>query len=222
MIHQFGPQHAQACQALCYLSSLLLILTISCTKHCCLESACDTLPDMGLATLVLAEWTLTMREERERVCGWVRGLEGAGRKTSRKKKRNETEAFYKLVKGEVRAICPFWVFDRNRLLARQLIDSCWFDKNPRTEGGWKQRLKKCRSTDISREMDRDVMCSLFFAPSLHAIWLTYTFCIWLRRFVDRWWLKEVWYEPSFFAKALYSCDPRWSKKNTRPERKNLP
>ena len=39
------------------------------------------------------------------------------------------------VKGEVRAICQFSVFDRNGLLGHRLIDSRWFEKNPPTEIG---------------------------------------------------------------------------------------
>ena len=41
------------------------------------------------------------------------------------------------LKGEVRALCRFWVFDGNRLLGQQLIDSRGFKKNPPTESGWK-------------------------------------------------------------------------------------
>ena len=32
------------------------------------------------------------------------------------------------IKGEVRAICRFLVFDGNGVLGHQLIDSRWFDK----------------------------------------------------------------------------------------------
>ena len=60
------------------------------------------------------------------------------------------------LKGEVRAIGRFWVFDGNGLLGHQLIDSRWFEKNPPTESGWKRRSKNRRSTGISRGNDRDV------------------------------------------------------------------
>ena len=43
-----------------------------------------------------------------------------------------TSAFFK---GEIRAICRFWVFDGNGLLGHQLIDSRNFEKNPPTESG---------------------------------------------------------------------------------------
>ena len=101
-----------------------------------------------------------------------------------------------MVKREVRAICRFWVFDGNGLLGHQLIDSRWFEKNPPTESGWKRRSKNRRSTGISRGNDRDVMSALdfalIFAPLIHI-----HFCVWLGRFVDRWW-NEVWYAVDFF------------------------
>ena len=68
------------------------------------------------------------------------------------------------VKGEVRAIGRFWVFDRNGLLGDKVIDSRWFEKNPPTESGWKRRSKNRRSTGISRGNDRDVMSAFDFAP----------------------------------------------------------
>ena len=74
---------------------------------------------------------------------------------------------YKL-KGEVRAICRFWVFDGNGLLGHRLIDSRWFEKNPPTECGWKRRSKKRPRTGISRGNDRDAICAFKFAPSRHA------------------------------------------------------
>ena len=46
------------------------------------------------------------------------------------------------LKGEVRAVCRFWVFGGNGLFGHRLIDSCWFEKNPPTESIWKRRSKE--------------------------------------------------------------------------------
>ena len=68
-----------------------------------------------------------------------------------------------LLKGQVRAICRFWVFDGNGLLGHRRIDSRWFEKNPPTESGWKRRSKKCPRTGVSRGNDRDAICAFKFA-----------------------------------------------------------
>ena len=115
------------------------------------------------------------------------------------------------LKGEVRAICRFWVFDGKGLLGHQLIDSRWFEKNPPTESGWKWRSKNRRSTGISRENDRDVMSALFFAPIVTPL-IYIHFCVWLwtlcRSLVVGGSVIRSW----FFVKPLYSSDPRCSKK----------
>ena len=73
-------------------------------------------------------------------------------------------------KGEVRAICRFWVFDGNGLSGHRLIDSRWFEKNSPTESGWIRRSKKNAHvrTGISRGNARDAICAFKFAPSRHA------------------------------------------------------
>ena len=119
------------------------------------------------------------------------------------------------IKGEVRAIGRFWVFDGNGLLGHQLIDSRWFEKNPPTESGWKRRSKNRRSTGISRGNDRDVMSAFDFAPIYTPFDQHGFFAFDFGRVVDRWWLKEVWYAQIrswFFAKPLYSSDLHCSKK----------
>ena len=50
--------------------------------------------------------------------------------------------------------------------------------------------------------------SLFRAISLrHSIYVHFCLLVLLGRFVDRWWLKEVWPGPDFLVRALYRCDP---------------
>ena len=79
------------------------------------------------------------------------------------------------VKGEVRAICRFSVFDGNGLLGHRLIDSRWFEKNPPTESGWKRRSKKRPRTGISRGNDRGRnMCFQVRAISSR-LWFIYIF-----------------------------------------------
>ena len=105
------------------------------------------------------------------------------------------------VKGEVRAICRFWVFDGNGLLGHRLIDSRWFEKNPPTESGWKRRSKKNAHVPVVRaEM---IVTQYVLSSSRHLVTpLIYIhFCVWLGLFVDRWWLKEVWYAPE----SLSNC-----------------
>ena len=64
------------------------------------------------------------------------------------------------IKGEVRPVGWFWVFDGNRLLGHRLIDSRWFEKNHPTESGWKRRSKKKRPrTSISRGNAREEICA---------------------------------------------------------------
>ena len=84
----------------------------------------------------------------------------------------------------------------SRLLGHRPINSRLLEKSPSTEGGWKRRSKKRPRTGILRGNARDAMCASKFAPSRHAFDL-HTFCVWLGLFVDRWWLKEVWYAPGF-------------------------
>ena len=126
------------------------------------------------------------------------------------------------VKGEVRAICRFWVFDGNGLLGHQLIDSRWFEKNPPTESGWKRRSKNCRSTGISRGNHRDVMSAFDFAPIYTPFDQHGFFAFDFGRFVDRRWLKEVWYAPDFLPNHCTVATLAVRKRNTRLEWTNLP
>ena len=115
-------------------------------------------------------------------------------------------------KGEVRAIGRFWVFDGNGLVGHQLIDSRWFEKNPPTESGWKRRSKNRRSTGISRGNDRDVMSAFDFAP-IHTPFDQHGFfCVWLRTRCRSLVVEGSVIRSWFFAKPLYSSDPRCSKK----------
>ena len=77
-------------------------------------------------------------------------------------------------KGEVRAICRFWVFDRNRLLGHRLIDSRWFEKNLPTESGWKRRSKTPTYRYFARKCSWRNMCFQVCAISSR-LWLTYIF-----------------------------------------------
>ena len=126
------------------------------------------------------------------------------------------------LKGEVRAIGRFWVFDGNGLLGHQLIDSRWFEKNPPTESGWKRRSKNRRSTGISRGNDRDVMSAFDFAPIYTPFDQHGFFAFDFGRFVDRWWLKEVWYAPDFLPNHCTVATLAVRKRNTRLEWTNLP
>ena len=108
------------------------------------------------------------------------------------------------LKGEVRALCRYSVFDGNGLLGHRLIDSRWFEKNPPTESGWKRRSKKNAHVPVFRaEMP---VTQYVLSSSRHLVTpLIYIhFCVWLGLFVDRWWLKEVWYAPDF----LLNCSTR--------------
>ena len=79
------------------------------------------------------------------------------------------------VKGEVRAICRFWVFDGNGLLGHRLIDSRWFEKNPPTESGWKRRSKKTPTYRyFARKWSWRNMCFQIRAISSR-LWFTYIF-----------------------------------------------
>ena len=103
------------------------------------------------------------------------------------------------VKGEVWAICRFWVFDGNGLLGHRLVDSRWFEKNPPTKSGWKRRSKKNAHVPVFRAemiVTQYVLSSLrhLVTPSIYI-----HFCVWLGLFVDRWWLKEVWHAPDFLS-----------------------
>ena len=110
------------------------------------------------------------------------------------------------LKGEVRAICRFWVFDGNGLLGHQLIDSRWFEKNPPTESGWKRRSKKNAHVPVFHaEM---IVTQYVLSSSRHLVTpLIYIhFFVWLGLFVNRWWLKEVWYAPDFLSNCS-TCVP---------------
>ena len=79
------------------------------------------------------------------------------------------------VKGEVRAICRFWVFDGNGLLGHRLIDSRWFEKNPPTESGWKRRSRKTPTYRyFARKWSWRNMCFQIRAISSR-LWFTYIF-----------------------------------------------
>ena len=52
---------------------------------------------------------------------------------------------------------------------------------------------------------RDAICAFKFAPSRHAFDL-HTFFRLIWAFVDRWWLKEVWYAPDFLS-TCSTCVP---------------
>ena len=79
------------------------------------------------------------------------------------------------IKGEVRAICRFWVFDGNGLLGHRLIDSRWFEKNPPTESGWKRRSKKTPTYRyFARKWSWRNMCFQVRAISSR-LWFTYIF-----------------------------------------------
>ena len=106
-------------------------------------------------------------------------------------------------KGEVRAICRFWVFGGNWLLGHQLIDSRWFERNPPTESGWKRRSKNRRSTGISRGNDRDVMSAFIFAPIFTPLIFIH-FCVWLRTLCWSLVVEGSVIRSRFFAKPFYS------------------
>ena len=89
-----------------------------------------------------------------------------------------------------------------------------WEKKPPMGSGWKRRSKILWSTGISRGNDRDVMSAFDFVP-IFTPFIYVHFCIWLGHFVDRWWLKEVWYAPAFFVKPLYSSDPHPERKRNR-------
>ena len=81
------------------------------------------------------------------------------------------------VKGEVRAICRFWVYDGNGLLGHRLIDSRWFEKNPPTESAWKRRSKKTPTYRyFARKWSWRNMCFQVRAISSR-LWFTYIFAI---------------------------------------------
>ena len=79
------------------------------------------------------------------------------------------------IKGEVQAICRFWVFEGNGLLGHRLIDSRWFEKNPPTESGWKRRSKKTPTYRyFARKWSWRNMCFQIRAISSRP-WFTYIF-----------------------------------------------
>ena len=79
------------------------------------------------------------------------------------------------LKGEVRAICRFWVFDGNGLLGHRLFDSRWFEKNSPTESGWKRRSKKTPTYRyFARKCSWRNMCFQVRAISSR-LWFTYIF-----------------------------------------------
>ena len=91
------------------------------------------------------------------------------------------------------------------------------EKNPPTESGWKRRSKKNALVPVFRaEM---LVTQYVLSSSRHLVTpLIYIhFCIWLGLFVDRWWLKEVWYAPDFFVKLLYLCARCCSRNNRKPK-----
>ena len=88
--------------------------------------------------------------------------------------------------------------------------------------GWKRRSKNCRSTGISRGNDRDVMSAFDFAPIYTPFDQHGYFAFDFGRFVDRWWLKEVWYAPDFLPNHCTVATLAVRKRNTRLEWTNLP
>ena len=97
------------------------------------------------------------------------------------------------IKGEVRAICRFWVFDGNGLLGHRLIDSRWFEKNPPTESGWKRRSKK---TPTYR----------YFAPK----WSWRNMCFQIRAISSRLWFTYIF----AFDSGFLSIAGGWRKCGT--------
>ena len=90
-------------------------------------------------------------------------------------KKNHWLSWHSRFKGEVRAICRFWVFDGNGLLGHQLIDCRWFEKNPPTESGWKRRSKKTPTYRyFARKWSWRNMCFQIRAISSR-LWFTYIF-----------------------------------------------
>ena len=90
-----------------------------------------------------------------------------------------------LVKGEVQAICRFWVFDGNGLLGQRLIDSSWFEKilqRKVVENG--VRKKNAHVPVFRAEM---LVTQYVLSSSRHLVTpLFYVhFCVWLGLFVDR-------------------------------------
>ena len=110
-------------------------------------------------------------------------------------------------KGEVRAICRFWVFDGNGLLGHRRIDSRCFKKNPPMESGWKRRSKK-KNAHVPVFHAEMLVTQYVLSSSRHLITpLIYIhFCVWLGLFVYRCWLKEVWYAPDFLSNCS-TCVP---------------
>ena len=79
------------------------------------------------------------------------------------------------LKGEVPAVCRFWVFDGNGLLGHRRIDSRWFEKNPPTESGWKRRSKKTPTYRyFARKWSWRNLCFQVRAISSR-LWFTYIF-----------------------------------------------
>ena len=108
------------------------------------------------------------------------------------------------LKGEVRAICRFWVFDGNGLLGHRLIYSRWFEMNPPAKSGWKRRSKNTPTYwyFVRKCLWRNMCFQVRTILSSHLVCIH--FCVWFGLFVDRWWLREVWYAPDF----LSNCSTR--------------
>ena len=69
-------------------------------------------------------------------------------------------------KGEVWAICRFWVFDGNGHLGHRLIDSRWFEKILQRKVVENGVRKKRPRTGILRGNARDAICAFKFAPTM--------------------------------------------------------
>ena len=130
------------------------------------------------------------------------------------------EIFYENVLAEVRAICRFWGFDGNGLLGHRLIDSRWFEENSPTESGWKRRSKKNAHAPVFRA--ETLVTQYVLSSSRHLVTpLIYIhFCVWLGLFVDRWWLKKVWYAPDFLSNCS-TCVPIAAPRITRSPSKRI-
>ena len=123
------------------------------------------------------------------------------------------------IKGEVRAICRFWVFDGNGLLGHRLFDSRWFDKILQRKVVEHGVQKNAHVLVFRAEM---LVTQYVLSSSRHLVtpWIYIHFCVWLGLFVDYWWLTEGWYAPDFLS-TCSTCVPVAAPGITRSPSKRI-
>ena len=127
------------------------------------------------------------------------------------------------LKGEVWAICRFWVFDGNAWALGAPTNRFPLVWEKSSNVKWlKSALKKSsKYCGISCGNDSEVMSAFIFAPIFAPLSNTH-FCVWLRTLCRLLVVEGSVIRSWFFAKPLYSSDPRCSKKNTKLDWTNLP